>query len=71
MRDNVTGAGNQQERPRIESISADTDWYLAGFADSEGSFYVSTINQSQSGLSNWLEGRLCSRSMSRNETILF
>lgn len=53
MRKNVTGADNQQERPIIETISESTGWYLAGFADGEGSFNVSTVNRNQDYKTGW------------------
>src|SRR5437016_222180 len=43
--DNATGAGNQQERLRVPlkvtDIPPHIGYYLAGFADGEGSFNVS------------------------------
>ena len=53
MRDNATGADNQQERPDIEMIPQDTGWYLAGFTDGEGSFNVSTINRNKDFKTGW------------------
>jgi hypothetical protein len=38
--DNVSGAGNQQERLWIEAIPADVGYFLSGFALGEGSFMV-------------------------------
>lgn len=53
MRDNATGAGNQQERPNVELIPQDTGWYLVGFTDGEGSFNVSTINRNKDFKTGW------------------
>lgn len=53
MRDNVSRAGNQQERPIIEMIPAELGWYLAGFADGEGSFNVSTVNRYKDFRTGW------------------
>lgn len=53
MRENASGAGNQQERPNVEMIPEDTGWYLAGFTDGEGSLNVSTINRNQDFKSGW------------------
>ena len=38
--ENVSGAGNQQERLWIEAIPADVGHFLSGFALGEGSFMV-------------------------------
>jgi hypothetical protein len=38
--DNASGAGNQQERPSIDSIPSDLGSFLSGFALGEGSFMV-------------------------------
>jgi len=38
--DNATGAGNQQERLSIASISSDLGNFLSGFALGEGSFMI-------------------------------
>jgi hypothetical protein len=38
--DNASGAGNQQERPFIDSIPSDLGSFLSGFALGEGSFMV-------------------------------
>lgn len=42
-RDNLSSAGNQQERPyiKIEDIPSDLGWYFTGFSDGEGSFNIS------------------------------
>ncbi len=53
MRENASGAGNQQERSIIKAIPKDTGWYLAGFTDGEGSFNVSTINRNQDFKTGW------------------
>ena len=53
MRDNVSGADNQQERPSVENIPVDTGWYLAGFADGEGSFNISTVNRNRDYQTGW------------------
>ena len=38
--DNVSGAGNQQERPSIEAIPVSVGSFLSGFVLGEGSFMV-------------------------------
>ena len=38
--DNVSGAGNQQERPAIEAIDASLGSFLSGFALGEASFMI-------------------------------
>jgi hypothetical protein len=38
--DNVSGAGNQQERPAIEAIDASLGSFLSGFALGEASFMM-------------------------------
>ncbi|HBE89996.1 MAG: hypothetical protein A3E37_02610 [Candidatus Andersenbacteria bacterium RIFCSPHIGHO2_12_FULL_46_9] len=53
MRNNVLGAGNQQESSTVEIIPLDTGWYLAGFADGEGSFNVSTVNRNHDFKTGW------------------
>ena len=53
MRDNASGADNQQERPLVETIPANTGWYLAGFADGEGSFNISTVNRNHDFKTGW------------------
>lgn len=53
MRNNASSADNQQERPGVELIPEDTGWYLAGFADGEGSFNVSTINRNRDYQTGW------------------
>lgn len=53
MSDNPLSADNQQERPRIETIPVDIGWYLAGFADGEGSFNVSTVNRRKDFVTGW------------------
>ena len=53
MRENASGADNQQERPIIEMIPANTGWYLAGFADGEGSFNISTVNRNGDYQTGW------------------
>ena len=44
---------NQQERPIIETIPEDLGWYLAGFADGEGSFNISTVNRNKDFRTGW------------------
>jgi hypothetical protein len=34
-------------------ISADIGWYLAGFADGEGSFNISTVNRNKDYVTGW------------------
>ncbi|TSC57858.1 MAG: homing endonuclease LAGLIDADG/HNH [Candidatus Peregrinibacteria bacterium Greene0416_19] len=53
MSDNPSSAANQQERPRVETISPDIGWYLAGFTDGEGSFNVSTVNRNKDFTTGW------------------
>lgn len=53
MRNNAPRAGNQQERPIIETIPEELGWYLAGFADGEGSFNVSTVNRYKDFRTGW------------------
>ena len=53
MSDNPASADNQQERSNIEMISQDIGWYLAGFADGEGSFNVSTVNRNKDYKTGW------------------
>lgn len=53
IRDNVARAGNQQERPIVETIPEDLGWYLAGFTDGEGSFNVSTVNRNKDFRTGW------------------
>jgi len=53
MSNKVNGAANQQERPIIEMIPVEIGWYLAGFADGEGSFNVSTVNRNGDFKTGW------------------
>lgn len=53
MSDNSSSADNQQERSGIKAIPRDTGWYLAGFADGEGSFNISTVNRNKDYVTGW------------------
>jgi len=51
LSDNVTSAGNQQER--LLHIDAHLGHYLAGFADGEGSFNVSVVKRQSDYQTGW------------------
>jgi hypothetical protein len=51
MTENASGADNQQER--LQPIPLELGYYLAGFADGEGSFNVSMVRRANDYRSQW------------------